>query len=798
MRNVKRMLALTLSLVLTLSLSANALAYSGTDVRPVNEVVSTSLSEDDSLMTALSGFMDSVRAMFVNPAAEGDDVTGGDNTPQEPTETPDGGENFDETPDNGDATPDDGNEVPGDGDEAPGDGDETPDVTPDTSATFTPANAGAETEPATGSLVEMVKLAGETEGVIVLNEDVVLEEALRIPTGKFVIDINGHTISRELDTAAELGSVIDVSGELIIKNSSETMGTIKGGNTTSIGGGIYVSSTGKLTLEKTLVTGNAANIGGGIYGAGSVTLIDSSVTGNTAVMFGGGVWVDSTLSVSGKVMVSENTADAKADNVYLSYGKTVSVDKALTAGSYIGVRTEAEPTASAPIAIVSGVNGYALSEADVAAIHADDMLFVLDTVNGSVVLGQTPKYIATIRFVTDDETPVAIATEYQTDELTSLTYDLNDAIPETILYNGHNYQLVDIDGYTDGVIASHCTVTAKYSVDDMGNAKDMRKPDGVPDKYQVVVRFVAINGSLDFYMTVLTRRDATGALDMDSNAVLANVPGAYANTGYGDGKWDVVPYINMGISHDTTFTVTFVKDGASTEVPGDDEKPIVLDTMPLIEREKHMSFIAGYGDGKFGPTDKITRAQISAMLFRLFKDEAVSEYYKPNSYFKDVPENAWYESYVATLANAGVVSGYDEYRFGPNDNVTRAEFVTMLVRLLDKKTTSDERIDKVFTDVKADAWYSESVQTAYSMGWIHGYEDHRFGPNDNLTRAEAVVILNRVLGREAHEGYMISNMPTFTDVKADAWYFLDVQEAANGHTYVRSEANGFEIWRSLL
>ena len=93
-----------------------------------------------------------------------------------------------------------------------------------------------------------------------------------------------------------------------------------------------------------------------------------------------------------------------------------------------------------------------------------------------------------------------------------------------------------------------------------------------------------------------------------------------------------------------------------------------------------------------------------------------------------VPENAWYESYVATLANAGVVSGYDEYRFGPNDNVTRAEFVTMLVRLLDKKTTSDERIDKVFTDVKADAWYSESVQTAYSMGWIHGYEDHRAAP----------------------------------------------------------------------
>lgn len=677
--------------------------------------------------------------------------------------------------------------------------------------------------------------------------------------------------------AVDDGHVIETQGKLTLISSADVSGVISGGASLTTGGGIVVDSTGELIAENVIITRNIAAVGGGIYADGPVTLTDVSVINNTATEAAGGINVTNTLTVSGRTIIANNEANAENSNVYLADDGRIVIGGPLDESAYIGITTADKPEDGKSIEIL-GEGEYEFTAADLNKFMSDNALYYIDLENGSLSLERTQTYIATVYYVTDDETPVAIATAYQTDELTSLTYDLNEAIPETIQYDGHNYQLVDIDGYTDGVIDEDCTVTCVYSIDDIGNELDMRKPDGIADKYQVSVEFKAVNGTLDFYLLVLTRRDAYGELDLEAVPALTAVPVATANEGYGDGKWDVTPEIGMAINEDTVFTVTFTEaaDGGDVVEP-DGEAP--ASWLSLIDREHHYSYIVGYGNGKFGPNDKITRAQMATILYRLLTEDAVNEYEKNAASFKDVPDGAWYEKAVATIANIGIVTGYDDETFKPEANVTRAEFVAMLVRVLgedvegdldevldgtaadqntvdaetgenaeatvgdgtaaDNNTVVDENAvgdgtaeDKneveadadaaeagddglnatpkalvedareegkhAFSDVSEKVWYAKYIETAYGLGWVNGYGDGTFAPDQTLTRAEAVVIINRVLGRAATEGNLLPSLKGFDDVSENAWYYYDILEAANSHTFVLSEKTGYEIWRRLL
>jgi len=209
---------------------------------------------------------------------------------------------------------------------------------------------------------------------------------------------------------------------------------------------------------------------------------------------------------------------------------------------------------------------------------------------------------------------------------------------------------------------------------------------------------------------------------------------------------------------------------------------------PALNTVTHESYINGLGNGKFAPTGALTRAQAATILYKLLESKAEGPF---STSFSDVSATAWYATAVKTLASIGVINGYTDGTFRPNNNVTRAEFVTMLVNL-----TGATGSDVSFSDVSAKHWARNAIAAASANGWVNGYTDGTFRPGNNITRAEAVVVMNRVLGRSADKEAVKNgtNMVHFLDVSTTAWYYYDVMEAAVGHEFTKTGTA--EVWTS--
>lgn len=200
--------------------------------------------------------------------------------------------------------------------------------------------------------------------------------------------------------------------------------------------------------------------------------------------------------------------------------------------------------------------------------------------------------------------------------------------------------------------------------------------------------------------------------------------------------------------------------------------------MTKLNQTDHFAYISGYGDGKVHPNDYITRAEVAQIFYNLMSKTYRDDNYYTENNFSDVASDAWYNTAVSTLSKAGIVSGYENGTFGPNNNITRAEFVTMAVRFLD----TDVGGSKSFPDAIG-TWAESSIRKASAAGWINGYDDGLFHPNDNLTRAQAIIIVNKMTGRIANSDGMLSNMKTWSDNIKGAWYYDAIQEATNGHVH---------------
>ena len=207
---------------------------------------------------------------------------------------------------------------------------------------------------------------------------------------------------------------------------------------------------------------------------------------------------------------------------------------------------------------------------------------------------------------------------------------------------------------------------------------------------------------------------------------------------------------------------------------------------PRLNSVTHGSYINGTGNAKFSPTAALTRAQAATILYKLLESQSAGPF---ETSFSDVSDSSWYAAAVKTLASIGVINGYTDGTFRPSKNVTRAEFVTMLVNLTGATGSSIS-----FTDVSATHWARNAIAAAATNGWVNGYEDGTFRPGNNITRAEAVVVMNRVLGRSADKDAVDhgEGLLHFIDVSTGAWYYYDVMEAATGHQYARSD--GVEVW----
>ena len=211
---------------------------------------------------------------------------------------------------------------------------------------------------------------------------------------------------------------------------------------------------------------------------------------------------------------------------------------------------------------------------------------------------------------------------------------------------------------------------------------------------------------------------------------------------------------------------------------------------PKLNTADHFAYVQGYPDGTVKPAGNITRAETAAILFRLMDDASRRTYYSTKSGFRDVASGSWYNTYVATLNNAGVITDSSNGYFRPNEAITRAELAAMLAKF--SETTGAANY---FNDVSAKYWAANAIAICAKLGWITGYPDGTFRPDKNVTRAELMAMINRATGRAPKSAdAFLPGMKTWSDNTADKWYYLDVQEATNSHSYT---VKGSETWTAL-
>ena len=211
---------------------------------------------------------------------------------------------------------------------------------------------------------------------------------------------------------------------------------------------------------------------------------------------------------------------------------------------------------------------------------------------------------------------------------------------------------------------------------------------------------------------------------------------------------------------------------------------------PKLNTADHFAYVQGYPDGTVKPAGNITRAETAAILFRLMDDASRKTYYSTKSGFRDVASGSWYNTYVATLNNAGVITDSSNGYFRPNEAITRAELAAMLAKF--SETTGAANY---FNDVSAKYWAANAIAICAKLGWITGYPDGTFRPDKNVTRAELMAMINRATGRAPKSAdAFLPGMKTWSDNTADKWYYLDVQEATNSHSYT---VKGSETWTAL-
>ena len=208
----------------------------------------------------------------------------------------------------------------------------------------------------------------------------------------------------------------------------------------------------------------------------------------------------------------------------------------------------------------------------------------------------------------------------------------------------------------------------------------------------------------------------------------------------------------------------------------------------------HFAYVVGYGNGEVRPQNNITRAEVATIFFRLLTDDVRDENLTKTNRYSDVTRADWYNTAVSTLSSMSIITGYPDGTFRPNAAITRAEFAAIAARF----DSNGDKTTAKFSDI-ATHWAKDEISIAYNNGWINGYPNGTFGPQRDITRAETMTLVNRVLNRQPEtEDDLLPNMVTWTDnADKNAWYYLAVQEATNSHYYKFKTNSKYEKWTEL-
>lgn len=385
---------------------------------------------------------------------------------------------------------------------------------------------------------------------------------------------------------------------------------------------------------------------------------------------------------------------------------------------------------------------------------------------------------------------------------TQLGETLNQSAPQISAEEGWRFtgQWLCKDG--DGTALTDANLLAETINDNVTYIAQMEKVQ--PSEYAV-----AVNASY---------ADATGAGSYAEGMVVTIDAGqrpGYRFTGWqsddpeltlADAAHSTTTFTMPG--HDVTLTATWQKKPTPPPVdPKDDGTPHDLNT------EDHFSYVVGYPvDHRTGlvtddvdlwpvrPEAGITRAEVATIFYRLLKEDVRDRVTSDVNDFSDVTSGDWFNVTVSSLAQMGVIAGYEDGSFRPNAPITRAEFAAIATRFFaERGVTYNEGL---FADITGDEWFADVVAAAADRGLLGGYPDGTVRPNATITRAESCAVVNRTLDRRPDAKHLLpaGEMRVWPDNPADGWYYADMQEATNGHEYrwLTIGKNKIEDWTAIL
>ncbi len=243
-----------------------------------------------------------------------------------------------------------------------------------------------------------------------------------------------------------------------------------------------------------------------------------------------------------------------------------------------------------------------------------------------------------------------------------------------------------------------------------------------------------------------------------------------------------------------TITNIYTGGGGGDDDDDDDDSTIITDPeVPLAELEKldHFAYVIGYPEGDVRPLNNITREEVAMIFYRLLTDESRNQLLSDTNPFTDMEGHGWSNRAISTLYSAGIIKGYPDGTFRPSDPISRAEFATIAAKFDKLELNNTSR----FTDIFGH-WAEKYITSSENKGWIKGYPDMTFKPEQDITRAEAMTLINNVLGRAVPEENIHPDAMFWPDNPSSEWYHEAVMEATNSHDYIFEE-DGDELWTGL-
>lgn len=314
----------------------------------------------------------------------------------------------------------------------------------------------------------------------------------------------------------------------------------------------------------------------------------------------------------------------------------------------------------------------------------------------------------------------------------------------------------------------------------------------VSDEFFVLEMNVpVVSLDLTYNLSLTSKRTAAGTYEVPTNE---SATLEYTSANQSDGTVDFVDFNEP--------TVSYTVKGSSGSHSGG--------SRPSLNTKDHYGYIIGYPVDYYTgqpttdqtkkpvrPEGKITRAEVATIYFRMLTDESRTKFWSQSNSYSDVKAGDWFNNAVSTLSNAGIIAGYEDGSFRPNGYITRAEFATIAARFFDVTYNGKD----LFPDISGH-WAKDYINQAANKGFVNGYEDGTFKPDRNITRAEAVTLVNRTLDRHPDKSHFTKDMLVWPDnMDQTKWYYADMQEATNSHTYQmkeNSDKTKYENWIKTL